>query len=152
MQVKSFKTPEEVDDWLFRNPMQVPGALHFVDVSPSLITYGLQTNSTPIVRRGHYEDPTFKFQIPLQIAAEREIARSIIKGLKSLICQIFYVEIVLDTQISFFSLIKSCETNSFFFFFLTETLDIVQFQPLHGVSDLRNLHTLQNLPFLRWLQ
>ncbi|KAH8487102.1 hypothetical protein H0E87_025902 [Populus deltoides] len=76
--VKSFKTPEEVDDWLFRNPMQVPGALHFVDVSPSLITYGLQTNSTPIVRRGHYEDPTFKFQIPLQIAAEREIARSII--------------------------------------------------------------------------
>jgi len=118
MQVKSFKTPEEVDDWLFRNPMQVPGALHFVDVSPSLITYGLQTNSTPIARRGHYEDPTFKFQIPLQIAAEREIARSIIKGLKSLICQIFYVEIVLDTQISFFSLIKSCETNSFFFFLL----------------------------------
>ncbi|XP_011047161.1 PREDICTED: ABC transporter A family member 2 [Populus euphratica] len=76
--VKSFKTPEEVDDWLFRNPMQVPGALHFVDVSPSLITYGLQTNSTAIARRGHYEDPTFKFQIPLQIAAEREIARSII--------------------------------------------------------------------------
>ncbi|KAL9375204.1 hypothetical protein Peur_032083 [Populus x canadensis] len=76
--VKSFKTPEEVDDWLLRNPMQVPGALHFVDVSPSLITYGLQTNSTPIVRRGHYEDPTFKYQIPLQIAAEREIARSII--------------------------------------------------------------------------
>ena len=113
MQVKSFKTPEEVDDWLLRNPMQVPGALHFVDVSRSLITYGLQTNSTPIIRRGHYEDPTFKFQIPLQIAAEREIARSIIGGLKSLICQI-----VLDTQISFFSSIKSCETNSFFFFFL----------------------------------
>ncbi|KAF9667756.1 hypothetical protein SADUNF_Sadunf15G0056500 [Salix dunnii] len=76
--VKSFRTEEELDDWLFRNPMQVPGALHFVDVSPSLITYGLQTNSTPVVRRGHYEDPTFKFQIPLQIAAEREIARSII--------------------------------------------------------------------------
>ncbi|KAJ6676813.1 ABC TRANSPORTER A FAMILY MEMBER 1-RELATED [Salix viminalis] len=76
--VKSFRTEEEVDDWLFRNPMQVPGALHFVDVSPSLITYGLQTNSTPVIRRGHYEDPTFKFQIPLQIAAEREIARSII--------------------------------------------------------------------------
>ncbi|KAG5230027.1 ABC transporter family member [Salix suchowensis] len=76
--VKSFRTQDEVDDWLFRNPMQVPGALHFVDVSPSLITYGLQTNSTPVIRRGQYEDPTFKFQIPLQIAAEREIARSII--------------------------------------------------------------------------
>ncbi|KAJ6374152.1 hypothetical protein OIU78_029789 [Salix suchowensis] len=76
--VKSFRTQDEVDDWLFRNPMQVPGALHFVDVSPSLITYGLQTNSTPVIRRGHFEDPTFKFQIPLQIAAEREIARSII--------------------------------------------------------------------------
>ncbi|KAJ6418384.1 hypothetical protein OIU84_001705 [Salix udensis] len=58
--------------------MQAPAALHFQAVSPTLITYGLQSNSTPIVRRGQYEDPTFKFQIPLQIAAERAIARSIL--------------------------------------------------------------------------
>jgi len=83
MQVRSFRTEQEVDDWLLREPMQAPAALHFVQVNATVITYGLQSNSTPIARRGHYEDPTFKFQIPLQIAAEREIARSIIQGLKS---------------------------------------------------------------------
>ncbi|KAF9671485.1 hypothetical protein SADUNF_Sadunf12G0052600 [Salix dunnii] len=78
--VRSFRTEDEVDAWLFSEPMQAPAALHFVELSSTLITYGLQSNSTPIVRRGQYEDPTFKFQIPLQIAAEREIARSIINA------------------------------------------------------------------------
>ncbi|KAJ4961979.1 hypothetical protein NE237_021889 [Protea cynaroides] len=76
--VKSFGTPEEVDDWLFSEPMHCPGALHFVEKNSTVITYGIQTNSTSVAKRGHYEDPTFKFQIPLQIAAEREIARSLI--------------------------------------------------------------------------
>ncbi|XP_043704169.1 ABC transporter A family member 2-like [Telopea speciosissima] len=76
--VKSFRTPEEVDDWLFRDPMRSPGALHFLERSPAVISYGIQTNSTPVTKRGRYEDPTFKFQVPLQIAAEREIARSLI--------------------------------------------------------------------------
>ncbi|KAJ6749152.1 ABC TRANSPORTER A FAMILY MEMBER 1-RELATED [Salix purpurea] len=76
--VRSFGTQDEVDAWFLSEPMQAPAALHFQVVSPTLITYGLQSNSTPIVRRGQYEDPTFKFQIPLQIAAEREIARSIL--------------------------------------------------------------------------
>ncbi|KAL7161469.1 hypothetical protein ACSBR2_042019 [Camellia fascicularis] len=40
--------------------------------------YGVQTNSTQIAKRNQNEDPTFKFQIPLQIAAEREIARTLI--------------------------------------------------------------------------
>lgn len=44
----------------------------------SFISYGVQTNSTPVTKRGQFEDPTFKFQIPLQIAAEREIARSLL--------------------------------------------------------------------------
>uniref|UniRef100_A0A6M2F1H9 ABC transporter domain-containing protein n=1 Tax=Populus davidiana TaxID=266767 RepID=A0A6M2F1H9_9ROSI len=78
--VRSFRTEEEVDIWLLSEPMQAPAALHFVEVSATVITYGLQSNSTPIARRGHYEDPTFKFQIPLQIAAEREIARSIMRA------------------------------------------------------------------------
>lgn len=76
--VKSFQTRDEVDDWLFNNPMHCPGALHFIDRNLTAISYGLQTNSTPAEKRGHYEDPTFKFQIPLQIAAEREIARTLI--------------------------------------------------------------------------
>ncbi|CAL5362177.1 unnamed protein product [Camellia sinensis] len=76
--VKSFRTKREVDQWLFSNPMQCPGALHFVERNATVISYGLQTNSTPVGKQEHFEDPTFKFQIPLQIAAEREIARSLI--------------------------------------------------------------------------
>ncbi|KAJ8620984.1 hypothetical protein MRB53_029513 [Persea americana] len=76
--VKSFRGPDEVDAWLASDPMRCPGALHFVERNSSVISYGIQTNSTPIAKRGHFEDPTFKFQIPLQIAAEREIARSLI--------------------------------------------------------------------------
>ena len=45
-----------------------------------MISYGIQTNSTFIAKRGSFEDPTFKFQIPLQLAAEREIGRSLIRG------------------------------------------------------------------------
>ncbi|KAM1099857.1 hypothetical protein ACFX15_006173 [Malus domestica] len=76
--VKSFRTTAEVDAWLYSNPMHCPGALHFVERNATVISYGIQTNSTPVAKRGQYEDPTFKFQIPLQIAAEREIARSLI--------------------------------------------------------------------------
>ncbi|KAL0416463.1 UNVERIFIED_CONTAM: ABC transporter A family member 2 [Sesamum latifolium] len=77
-QVIAFRTPNDVDDWLASNPMRCPGALHFVDRNATVISYGLQTNSTPAARRGSFEDPTFKFQIPLQLAAEREIVRSLI--------------------------------------------------------------------------
>ncbi|XP_042947784.1 ABC transporter A family member 2-like isoform X1 [Carya illinoinensis] len=76
--VQSFRTPYEIDAWLFSNPMRCPGALHFVQRNATVISYGIQTNSTPAAVRGNYEDPTFKFQIPLQIAAEREIARFLI--------------------------------------------------------------------------
>jgi hypothetical protein len=76
--VLGFRTPDDVDAWLFQNPMRCPGALHFQDISATQIKYGIQTNSTPVARRGTYEDPTFKFQIPLQVAAEREMARLLI--------------------------------------------------------------------------
>ncbi|GMP33513.1 hypothetical protein CsSME_00006800 [Camellia sinensis var. sinensis] len=76
--VKSFRTKNEVDAWLFSNPMHCPGALHFAERNATVVTYGIQTNSTAVGKRGLYEDPTLKFQIPLQIAAEREIARSLI--------------------------------------------------------------------------
>lgn len=76
----SFKNPAEVDSWLAQNPMQCPGALHFEEISPTVISYGIQTNSTPLAERGVFEDPTFKYQIPLQLAAEREIARSLMGG------------------------------------------------------------------------
>lgn len=81
MKVKAFRTPAEVDEWLLDNPKTCPGALHFTVRSPDVISYGVQTNSTQILRRGDGEDPTFKFQIPLQIAAEREIFRHLIDGI-----------------------------------------------------------------------
>lgn len=76
--VKSFKTINDTEQWLFSEPMHCPAALHFIERNATVISYGVQTNSTPVRKRGHYEDPTFKFQIPLQIAAEREISRSMI--------------------------------------------------------------------------
>ncbi|ESW10199.1 hypothetical protein PHAVU_009G189400 [Phaseolus vulgaris] len=76
--VKSFKDKTEVDAWLFSNPMRCPGALHFSQLNGTVISYGLQTNSTSLQRRGKYEDPTMSFQLPLQLAAEREIARHLI--------------------------------------------------------------------------
>ena len=60
--------------------MHCPGALHFVEINSTAISYGLQTNLTSVAKRAIFENPTFKFQIPLQIAAEREIARSLIGG------------------------------------------------------------------------
>ncbi|KAH7550334.1 hypothetical protein JRO89_XS13G0173200 [Xanthoceras sorbifolium] len=77
LQVLSFKTAADVDEWLGSNILKCPGALYFMDrnADASVISYGIQTNSTGAERRGIYEDPTFKFQIPLQIVAEREIAR-----------------------------------------------------------------------------
>lgn len=76
--VKSFRDKDEVDQWLFRNPMQCPAAVHFVEKNGSVIGYGIQTNSTSLQKRGRFEDPTLSFQIPLQLAAEREIARYLI--------------------------------------------------------------------------
>ncbi|CAI8597974.1 unnamed protein product [Vicia faba] len=76
--VKSFRDKGEVDKWLFDNPMQCPVAIHFLEKNASVISYGIQTNSTSVEKRGRYEDPTFSFQLPLQLAAEREIARFLI--------------------------------------------------------------------------
>ncbi|GAA0185277.1 ATP-binding cassette [Lithospermum erythrorhizon] len=78
--VKSFGTKDELYAWLMMNPMTVPGVLHFTESSPSEIRYGVQTNSSTYVKIGRqYEDPLFKYQIPLQFAASREIARSLLQ-------------------------------------------------------------------------
>ncbi|KMT02071.1 hypothetical protein BVRB_9g208000 [Beta vulgaris subsp. vulgaris] len=76
--VRSFTTEAEVDAWFLNQPMYSPGALHFIERNGTTISYGVQTNSTAVQQRGKYEDPAFKFQIPLQIAAEREMARFLI--------------------------------------------------------------------------
>ncbi|KAF7838425.1 ABC transporter A family member 2-like [Senna tora] len=89
--VLSFSNATEVDDWLFKNPMHCPGALHFSQKNTTVIGYGVQTNSTSVARRGHYEDPTMAFQLPLQLAAEREIARYLI-GVPNFSWSVFLLE------------------------------------------------------------
>ncbi|XP_024541685.1 ABC transporter A family member 2 [Selaginella moellendorffii] len=70
-----FATPDDVDRWLLAHPLQCPGALHLEERQPNVIAYGIQTNSTAKIIRGTFEDTVFKFQLPLQAAAEREISR-----------------------------------------------------------------------------
>lgn len=78
-----------MDNWFLKNPLSCPGALHFEERNASVISYGIQTSTTQTqlgTKRDLGEDPTFDFQIPLQIAAEREIARSLIGGTEYCSC------------------------------------------------------------------
>ncbi|XP_074316992.1 ABC transporter A family member 2-like [Silene latifolia] len=76
--VKSFGTPAEVDAWLLDDPLRCPASLHLFEKNAS-VTYGIQANLTQSTKRGTSENPTLKFLVPLQVAAEREIARSILR-------------------------------------------------------------------------
>ncbi|KAL9255618.1 ABC transporter A family member 2-like protein [Drosera capensis] len=73
--VKSFATEEEVDQWLFAFPQHTPVVLHLRQQNATVISYGIETNTSTPNWKGRSEDPTFKFLVPLQVAAEREIAR-----------------------------------------------------------------------------
>ena len=79
-QTLGFATPADVDVWLLANPFRALGAIHFVQLAGGGIGYGLQTNSTAEQQRGIYQDPTFFMQVPLQVAAERELARHLTQG------------------------------------------------------------------------
>ncbi|CAH2052934.1 unnamed protein product [Thlaspi arvense] len=72
LKVQSFK--------IVSRPSQVPGALHFGERNTTITSYGVQTNSSSKKKCGRVKDPTFKFLVLLQIAAEREIAKSLIGG------------------------------------------------------------------------
>uniref|UniRef100_A0A7N0VH21 ABC transporter domain-containing protein n=1 Tax=Kalanchoe fedtschenkoi TaxID=63787 RepID=A0A7N0VH21_KALFE len=76
--VKYFKTTGAADRWLFGNQLRTTGALHFEEENSTVISYGIQTNSTLAAALATPDDPTFTYRIPLQVAAEREIARSLI--------------------------------------------------------------------------
>lgn len=80
-QVLHFENTSDADAWLLANPMRVTGSLYLEDRAPSVIAYGIQTNSTTTADHGRYEDPNFTYQIPLQVAAEREIARMVTGGI-----------------------------------------------------------------------
>jgi hypothetical protein len=44
------------------------------------ISFTLQSNSSTNWFKGHYQDPNTYFQLPLQMAAERETARRLANG------------------------------------------------------------------------
>ncbi|KAK4374555.1 hypothetical protein RND71_005232 [Anisodus tanguticus] len=76
--VKSFSTKDDLNNWLISDPMRTPGALHFVERNATVISYGVVTNTSTYIQVPRVpEDPTFKFQLPLQLAASREIASPI---------------------------------------------------------------------------
>lgn len=79
--MKYFEAPDVADIWLYQNQLRTTGALHLEEKNSTVIGYGIQTNNTQAKDEKSSDDPTFKYRIPLQVAAEREIARSLIGGI-----------------------------------------------------------------------
>ncbi|GMH33239.1 hypothetical protein BSKO_01073 [Bryopsis sp. KO-2023] len=66
----------ELDEWLLEEPETTQGAVHFfVSDEGKKIDFTLQTNSTVKFFKGNFQHPNFFFQVPLQMAVEREIVR-----------------------------------------------------------------------------
>lgn len=123
--------------------MQCAAALHFLERNATVISYGIQTNSTPVAKRGKYEDPTLKFQIPLQFAAEREIARLLMKGINMMtfVVLCYFLEFILVLVIPHYKISH-----------LLLGLAYIQILTLAGWLVLRNLHTPLLKISLLWLQ
>ena len=76
--VLGFSSTSAVDAWLYSNPRSTPGAVHFnVSADRKTIGFGLQVNGTAKSKRSIKEDLTFFALVPLQVATEREIARTL---------------------------------------------------------------------------
>jgi ABC-type multidrug transport system ATPase subunit len=81
--VIGFESIESANAFLAANPERVPGGVHFllgdegtIDVldGPSPIDFVLVANTTVKSFKDQYQDPTFFFNVPMQVAVEREIA------------------------------------------------------------------------------
>ncbi|KAK9831648.1 hypothetical protein WJX74_004219 [Apatococcus lobatus] len=75
--VLGLTTSAQVDAYLLANPGRIPAAINFNTTSSQIVAYTLQTNSTTQWFKGKYLNPNTYIQLPLQNAAEREIARSL---------------------------------------------------------------------------
>ena len=77
--VKSFATPDDADAWMFANPDTAISAVHFqTPLSPTVMNFGIQTNSTPKFFKGQYRDPNTFVRLPLQSAVQREVVRQMV--------------------------------------------------------------------------
>ncbi len=75
--VIGFESMEAANAYLASNPERVPGGVHFLldDAAASdSIDFVLVSNTTVKVFKDQFQDPTFYFTVPMQVAAEREIA------------------------------------------------------------------------------
>ncbi|KAL3149709.1 hypothetical protein ABBQ38_013538 [Trebouxia sp. C0009 RCD-2024] len=70
-----FASMSQIDAYLYANPQKALGAVHFNTSNPQHISITLQSNSSINWFKGHYQHPNTYFQLPLQMAAERESAR-----------------------------------------------------------------------------
>ena len=75
--VKGFETLDAANSWLLDNPERTSGGLHFNEASPTTIDFVLQINSTVKFFRGKAQNPVDFIGMPLQAAAQREIARCV---------------------------------------------------------------------------
>ncbi|DBA85756.1 TPA: hypothetical protein ACH3X1_005317 [Trebouxia sp. C0004] len=77
---KGFGSMSEADAYLFANPQTTLGAVHFNVTDAQHISFTLQSNSSTNWFKGHYQNPNTYFQLPLQMAVERETARHLANG------------------------------------------------------------------------
>ena len=78
--VIGFESIEAANAYLLANPERVPGGVHFLVDDPAAgaasdsVDFVLVSNTTVKVFKDQYQDPTFFFTVPMQVAVEREIA------------------------------------------------------------------------------
>ncbi|PSC73682.1 ABC transporter A family member 2 [Micractinium conductrix] len=77
-QVLQFSDPSAANAWLVANPERCPGGIHFSfpEEAQALgqFAFTLQVNQTVKYFKDKFQDPTFFFQVPLQVAVERALA------------------------------------------------------------------------------
>ncbi|CAI7736838.1 unnamed protein product [Closterium sp. NIES-54] len=151
-QVKGFATPADVDAWLLANPYTTTGALHFAFTPSGALGYGIQTNATVKSQRGQFEDATFDYQVPLQVAAEREIARYIAKDW-TLTWTPSYAEFA-HPAISAFSAVGSAGATFLFaaamFSFVTQASNLVTERELKLRQAMSTMGLMDSVFWLTW--
>eukprot|EP01025_Chloroclados_australasicus_P050566 TRINITY_DN5830_c0_g3_i2.p1 TRINITY_DN5830_c0_g3~~TRINITY_DN5830_c0_g3_i2.p1 ORF type:complete len:1015 (-),score=90.81 TRINITY_DN5830_c0_g3_i2:310-3354(-) len=118
--VLAFENRTIADDWLLKNPEQVQGGIHFVmddDVNPTSVDFIVQFNSTVKFFRSTFQDPQTFIQLPLQMAAHREVSRYLMKNAtESASMESFSIsyKTFAHPQIDTFSLVGSISGNFLF--------------------------------------
>ena len=74
--VIGFESIEAANAYLLANPERVPGGVHFLldDAASGSVDFVLVSNTTVKGFKDQFQDPTFFFTVPMQVAVEREIA------------------------------------------------------------------------------